>query len=79
MGLPVVTGNNPSMKEIVEKYGFGVSLDDDGSSVEKIVEGLNQVLSNYEVYHNNTLQHRKQLLWDNQEPVIMSIVEKLLG
>ena len=78
LGLPVVTGNNPSMKELVEKYGFGVSLDDDGSSIEKIVIGMNQVLSNYDYYCKNTLRYRSNLLWDNQEDVIKHVVDKLM-
>ena len=78
MGLPVVTGNNPSMKELVEKYEFGVSLDDDGSSIEKIVAGMNQVLSNYDYYRQNTLKYRSNLLWDNQEDVIKHVVETLM-
>lgn len=79
LGLPVVTGNNPSMKGLVEKYGFGVSIDDDGNDVDKIVTGMNQVLSNYDKYHQNTITYRNNLLWDNQEEVIKGIVELLFN
>ena len=39
LGLPVVVGNNPSMRELVDEYGFGVSIDDDGGDLNRIVEG----------------------------------------
>lgn len=77
LGLPVVTGNNPSMKELVDKFGFGVSIDDDGGNIEKIVEAMNQILKNYDQYHKNTIANRYNLLWDNQEGVIKGIIEKL--
>lgn len=78
MGLPVVVGNNPSMKDIVEQYGFGVSIDDDGNNVGKIVNGINQVLNQYDEFHRNTKTYREKLLWDNQEDLIKEIVKKLL-
>ena len=79
LGLPVVTGNNPSMKELVDKYGFGVSIDNDGNNIDKIVAGMNQVLSNYDMYHQNTITYRNNLLWDNQEDVIKEIVDLLFN
>lgn len=42
-GLPVVTGNNPSMKELVAEYGLGVSIEDDGRQVDKIIEGIQKL------------------------------------
>lgn len=77
MGLPVVVGGNPSMKELVEKYGFGVSIDDDGSNVEKIKTGLLNVINNYDKYLQNNIRNRYQLIWNNQEPVIAAIINKL--
>ena len=44
MGLPVVVGSNAPMKELVEKYGFGISIDDDGCDINKIIVGIQYVL-----------------------------------
>jgi len=79
MGLPVVVGSNPPMKELVDKYGFGVAIEDDGSDVAKIEAGLNKVLSNYDEYHQNNLLYRDNLLWNKQENTIKQIIEKLLS
>lgn len=78
LGLPVVVGNNPSMKDIVEQYGFGISVDDDGNDVEKIVNGIIQVLKEYDKFHRNTQTYSEKLLWDNQENLIKEIVDKLI-
>lgn len=78
LGLPVVVGNNPSMKELVEKYGFGVSIEDDGRDIEKISDGIHKVIEGYEEYHNNIMKNRNNLLWDNQEPVFKIIIEMLM-
>lgn len=77
LGLPVVTGNNPSIKELVDKYEFGISIDDDGCNVEKIVAGLDEIMKNYNFYRQNTIKYRDRLLWDNQEEEIKSIVDRL--
>ena len=77
MGLPVVVGNNPSMRELVEKYKFGVSIDDDGSNIEKIVEGIKTVIYNYLSYKDNILNNKSHLLWENQESLFKEIVSIL--
>lgn len=79
LGLPVVTGFNPSMRELIDQYGFGVSIEDDGSHIDKIVEGINQLLNNYDIYHNNTLKYRDQILWNKQETILKELVEKLIS
>lgn len=79
MGLPVVVGSNPPMKELVDKYGFGVVIDDDGRDISKIEAGLNKVLSNYDEYHLNNLKYRDNLLWRNQEDTIKELIETLLS
>jgi len=78
MGLPVVVGNNPSMKELVDKYGFGVSIDDDGGNIEMIISGLKEVINNYDVYQSNIEKNKKYLSWDIQDPEIIKIVNLFL-
>jgi len=78
MGLPVVVGANPPMKEIVEKYGFGVSIDDDGTHVDKIVKGMEDVLHNYSQYKDNIIKNRNLLTWNRQDSVIKEIVDRLM-
>ena len=77
MGLPVVVGNNPSMKELVDKYGFGVSIDDDGCNVDLIREGLQKVIDDYDFYQKNSLLYREKLMWRTQEPIIAEFIRRL--
>jgi hypothetical protein len=79
MGLPVVAGFNPTMKHLIEKYNFGVSIDDDGSNISKISDGIKKVMENYEYFHHNNLRYREELLWEKQEPIIRKITDKLLA
>lgn len=78
LGLPVVVGNNPSMKEIVKKYGFGISIDSDGSDIKRIVEGINEIINNYDSYKLKIVQHRDKILWNQQTPIIKRIIETLV-
>ena len=77
LGVPVVVGNNPSMRELVQTYGFGVSIDDDGRDIEKITAGIKELIENYEVYRQNVIAHRQLLAWDNQDNVVQEIINKL--
>lgn len=77
LGLPVVVGNNPPMKEIVERNGFGVVIDDDGCNIDKISEGINDVIENYDYYKTNIDKNKHVLIWDSQEEVIRKIVLSL--
>lgn len=77
MGLPVVVGCNPPMKEIVEKYGFGVVLDDDGNDIRKISDGLQRVVENYESYKRNIARNRSEIVWDKNDATIKEIVKEL--
>lgn len=78
LGLPVVVGSNPPMKELVEKYGFGISIDDDGNDVEKIIDGITCINQKYEEYSLNCKKNKDKLLWYNQEEDIQNIVDKLI-
>lgn len=77
LGVPVVIGNNPSMRELVQTYSFGVSIDDDGRDIEKITAGIKELIENYEVYRQNVIAHRQLLAWDNQDNVVQEIINKL--
>lgn len=77
-GIPVVVGNNPPMKDIVEKNHFGVCVDTDGSDLQKIIIGMNYILNNYDTITLNMSKKSDAFMWDNQENIIRSIVNNLL-
>lgn len=79
MGLPVVVGANPTMKEFVDKYQFGVVIDDDGSDISKISDGIHKVLEHYEFYYQNSIKYRDNLIWNQQAPQIKVIIDKLFS
>jgi len=78
-GNPVITGNNPPMKEFVEGGGFGISVETDGSDISQIENGISRVLSNYDFYKNNTNDKQNSSLWDSQEAIIVNVIDKCLN
>lgn len=78
MALPVVVGSNPPMREIVGQYGFGVSIDDDGRDVERIKQGIKKVMEDSDEYLRNNREHRHNLMWNTQEPLITNIINNLM-
>ena len=77
-GIPVIVGDNPPMKELVEKYGVGVCAGTDGSDQKKIVLAISQVLNNMDQISENLGLSRNNWLWCSQEETIIRIVEKFL-
>ena len=78
MGLPVVVGSNPPMKKLVEQYGFGISIADDGGNIEKIKDGIDIVINNYDKYKFNVTSNPNTLSWNSQESCIVDIINNLL-
>ena len=78
VGLPVVVGNNPPMRELINEYGFGVSVEDDGCHVEIIAEGIDQLLKDYDRFKMNVLHNRANISWDSQDSQIQSFLKVAL-
>ena len=79
LGLPVVVGNNPPMKELVEKYDFGVVANTDGSNISEIIIGLQQVINRRSQYLEAIEKNKHLLIWDQQNGIIKDVVDKLIG
>ena len=78
-GNPVVVGNNPPMKELVNRYGVGVCAETDGSVVNIIVNAIIQVISNYDTMKQNISHNKTHWLWNQQDPILGEVINKLLS
>lgn len=78
LGLPVVVGNNPPMRELVEKYNFGVVAQTDGSDEEAITAALQQVLNNRSIFQESITKNKYLITWNQQDSVIKQIIDKYL-
>lgn len=76
-GVPVVCGNNPSMKDIIEKYGVGVCVNDDGSNINEIMNGIARLVRNEDLIKSQITKYQNQFLWESQEPTISRIITEL--
>lgn len=74
---PVVVGCNPPMRDLVTQYGFGISIDDDGRDLEKIIDGINEVIQKYSEIETNIRKNSHVLYWDKQKDILQTIVTKL--
>ena len=43
------------MKDVIDKYQVGISLDNDGSDIESIKLALDDILRQYDLYKSNVL------------------------
>lgn len=69
-GNPVIVGNNPTMKNVVEEYGFGIVINSDGSNVEEISTAIQTLRNNYSFYYENIIRNKHVLSWESQNELI---------
>lgn len=74
-GTPVITGSNPPMKRVIEKYDSGVIIKGDGQSIDNIVSGLNKIEANYQLIKNNTEKIKNYFSWEIQEEKLIKIIK----
>lgn len=79
LGLPVVVGCNPPMKELIDKYHFGVCINNDGSDIQSIIRGIDKMKDNIEDIRRFNAMYRDQLQWSSQEPILMDVVNILFS
>jgi glycosyltransferase involved in cell wall biosynthesis len=62
LGVPVIVGCNPSMKEVVAER-CGIALKSDGSDFEELCSAINKLTSNIDFYKNNCQEHAGEYIW----------------
>ena len=65
-GVPVITGVNDPMKEIVDKYLCGISMESDGSIPEDITAAIKALLFDYNTYKENAVSVKEKFIWNNE-------------
>src|SRR5699024_6389989 len=75
--IPVLVGNNPTMKAVIEKSKMGVVLDDDGSNTQSMSDGLERLYANINKIKKSShfLNKIKVFSWDNQ---MLNVIEKII-
>lgn len=78
-GVPVIVGNNPPMKNVVEKYSAGIVLPDDGSDEESLMSALEQLYEQLPEGDLSTdLSEKYQVLtWDKQFSNITQSIKEI--
>lgn len=64
LGVPVIVGCNPSMKEVVaDKYG--IALESDGSDFNELKKAVDTLVRNREYYKKNCMDYADEYIWRN--------------
>lgn len=74
LGVPVIVGCNKPMKELVEKYGFGVSLDHDGNDLNDLKINIRILNAKIGQFKKNIEINKSQIIWENQESKLLELI-----
>ena len=77
-GLPVLTSQNPDMKQLVEQYDIGLTCDpSDSQAIAKTLQDL-FIPETYARFKENVEIARQELTWENEEKKLIAIYEEIL-
>jgi glycosyltransferase involved in cell wall biosynthesis len=73
-GIPIIVGNNPPMKSVVEKYENGIVLNSDGKDIADIQQAIQNLKVNYSSIKKKAKLSGVKFVWETQENVIKEII-----
>lgn len=65
LGVPVICGFNEPMKEIVDKYDVGITLESDGRDIEQLKASIYTIESKNSLYKSNCIISKEKMIWNN--------------
>lgn len=78
-GLPVVVGSNPSMRTVVEDLGVGISVNTDGADKDRIIQGIDALLVDYDRFKDHIDNLKDEIKWDSQVSLFKTTFEPLFS
>lgn len=74
LGVPVIVGCNEPMKELVDKYQFGISLNHDGKDLNNIRIKVRELNDKIEDFQKHIDENKNQIVWENQESKLVELI-----
>lgn len=76
-GVPVIVGNNPPMKDAVERLNCGVVLAGDGREMAHLDDGLYRLMNNLAEFRQKAALCKREFMWESQSDRIASVINDL--
>ena len=78
LGVPVITGLNPPLKTVIDKFENGIIIAGYGESINSIKTGIISLLNNYNEIKSNAKNHSDRFLWDEDSMAtfIKNLIQK---
>ncbi|MDP1860652.1 MAG: glycosyltransferase, partial [Gemmatimonadaceae bacterium] len=74
--IPIISGPNPTMSNIIKSYNCGIVCQENGGDPEEIYLAINRIMNEQDLYRNNCLYIREQYTWESQKHVFKEIINK---
>lgn len=73
-GKPVLVGNNPPMRKLIERTNAGVVLNTDGRDAGDLQEGITILINGIDEFTSQAIKVKTHYLWENHEENFRKIV-----
>lgn len=77
-GIPIISGPNPTMANVITKYKCGIVCKENGNNTNEIYEAIKQIIESHDFYRGNCLSIREQYTWESQKDVFKVIINQRL-
>jgi len=75
-GIPIISGTNPTMANIITEYNCGVVCRENGADPEEIYLAVVRIINDREFYRCNCISIRGRYTWESQKKVFFDIINK---
>jgi glycosyltransferase involved in cell wall biosynthesis len=74
--IPIISGPNPTMANIITEYNCGIVCQENGADPEEIYLAITRIMNERDFYRSNCLRIREQYTWESQNQVFDDIINK---
>lgn len=75
LGIPVLTGKNPTMVDITRNYNCGHSIVTYGEDPEDTAKGIRNMISNLDYYTKNAFEAKNIFNWESQNSTFQNLLK----
>ncbi len=74
--IPIISGPNPTMSNIITRYKCGIVCQENGADPEEVYLAIKCIMNEQNLYRNNCLYIREQYTWESQKEIFKKIINK---
>ncbi|WP_394708065.1 hypothetical protein [uncultured Desulfosarcina sp.] len=77
-GKPVLVGNNPPLKDFINKTGAGIVFETDGRNLKSLIKGISKFVLTHQIYESKAKEICSLYTWNSFESTLINLAGGIL-